>query len=363
MKRWGAFDATFFRKICFAVIPSLPGEVESTNVSPMRVLLVVFFLLGGVPGLRAFDPSDQDDSLSLVRHFVETDQPLGPGLQPGSYEPITGETITLMGGVDVVRMQDFVEFDMAMLSAFPDKALRIRNLGWSGDTVYRQQRPMFFYTKEGDSREGSVPDLRSKIDPGTMLLMFGKMESLDGLDRLQEFESAYDGLITELKTISSRVVLVAPSRFIEIGPAAELAESRNETLETYLACIDALAEKHGAIFFDPGEFEKIAYADNGVYLSDVGQKQLAVRLASVLGWRGQWFEGVEKLVTRKNVLWDQYYRPTNWAFLFGDRQNVPSSRDHEDTDKRWFEEELNRIPTMISDVEKELWKFAEGVKP
>ena len=63
-------------------------------------------------------------------------------------------------------------------------------------------------------------------------------------------------------------------------------------------------------------------------------------------------------VHRKNLLWQQYYRPTNWAFLFGDRQNVPSSRDHKDDDRRWFVEEIQRLPALIQEADEEIWKAA-----
>ena len=55
-----------------------------------------------------------------------------------------------------------------------------------------------------------------------------------------------------------------------------------------------------------------------------------------------------------------YYRPTNWAFLFGDRQNVPSSRDNEDPERRWFVEEIERILPLIAETDKKIWKYTEG---
>ena len=34
--------------------------------------------------------------------------------------------------------------------------------------------------------------------------------------------------------------------------------------------------------------------------------------------------------SEKNALWLRYWRPTNWAFLNGDRVSQPSSRDDQD---------------------------------
>ncbi|MDF1740015.1 MAG: hypothetical protein P1U86_12710 [Verrucomicrobiales bacterium] len=325
-------------------------------------------LLGCLFEANAFDPALQDDSQALVRHFKKPPNPVGPAIKEGSFVPNEGETISLMGGADVYLMRQSPDLDIAMLSAWKGKKLRVRNLGWSADTVYRQQRPMYFYTEKGDDREGSVPDLREKIDPGTMILMFGKMESLDGEARLSEFVTSYEALVSALKRFSERIVLVAPIPFSEAetpaqpgGDSRELAEERNVILAKYTEAIRALAERQGVRYFDSGDYEPGAFSGNGLYLSETGQRQFAVRLAKELGWKGEWHDGIEEEVRLKNQLWHQYYRPTNWAFLFGDRQSVPSSRDNEDPSRRWFEEEIQEIPSLIEASEKRLWKLTEGI--
>ena len=326
----------------------------------MRIAILLTVLIGGLFEAEAFDPAQQDDSQALVRHFKLPPDPVGPPIKAGAFVPNEGDTITLMGGADVYQMQEYHYFDVSMHSAWGDKSLRIRNIGWPSDTVYRQQRPMFFYTEKGDEREGSVPDLRKKIDPGTLLLMFGKMESLEGLSKLPEFEAAYEGLIVALKGYSQRIVLLSPTGFSPKGPAVELAEERNEVLKAYRQSVERLAARHALTFIKVGEFKENAYATNGVHLSKTGHGQLGVRIATELGWNGQWAEGIEPLVQKKNQLWYQYYRPTNWAFLFGDRQNVPSSRDNEDPERRWFVEEIERILTLIAETDKKIWKYTEG---
>lgn len=327
----------------------------------MRAAILLTVLFFGLFSAEAFDPALQDDSLALVRHFKLSPNPVGPSIEQGSFVPKQGETITLMGGSDVYLMREYPDFDLAMHSAWKGWELRIRNIGWSSDTVYRQQRPMYFYTDKGDDREGSVPDLREKINPGTMILMLGKMESLDGEGRLSEFEASYEALVQELKSQSKRIVLVAPIGFASVGPTADLADKRNAVLQKYKKRIQALAVKTEARFFDSGAYESNAFGEKGIYLSEIGQRQFAVRLAKELGWKGEWLDYLEKDVRLKNQLWHQYYRPTNWAFLFGDRQNVPSSRDNEDPGRRWFEEEIQGIPSLIVEVEKRIWKLSEGL--
>ena len=68
---------------------------------------------------------------------------------------------------------------------------------------------------------------------------------------------------------------------------------------------------------------------------------------------------LEDAIARKNLLWQQYYRPTNWAFLFGDRQHVPASRDNQNRDERWFVREIDTLPKLIAEAETEIHRYAK----
>ncbi|MEM9015673.1 MAG: hypothetical protein AAGC68_01570 [Verrucomicrobiota bacterium] len=331
-----------------------------------------FVLLGVLiaGSAQGFDPSQQDDSRALVRHFVEVEMPLEMPEDKGLLGEETGLTISLMGGADVFRLQEFGYLEVLLQSSFPEKKLRVRNLAWSGDTVYRQQRPMFFYTKDGDSREGSVPDGREKLEPGIFILSFGKLESLDGLDRLSEFEAAYEQLIRGLQKFTKRLILVEPVPFAEVGPAKVLARERNAVLAKYAEGIGALAERNAVKFAEVPDLSDDDFGRTGIHLSASGFFHWSKAVSNAVGARsgGESVGYPSKVpgflvmsILEKNRLWDQYYRPTNWAFLYGDRQHVPSSRGHKDSNERWFIEELDRLPELIEDKEEEIWNRAKEV--
>jgi hypothetical protein len=303
--------------------------------------------------------------LAVARHFLAPEEGKIPAWGDSQeFEPRPGETIALIGGATVLAMQDHGFFETHLQRAFPDRGLKVRNIAWQADTVYRQQRPMFFYTTVGDTREGSVPDQRKKIEPGIMVLRFGKMESLDGLDAMADFATAYQRLLDGLSSFSERIVLVAPEPFFEVGPAADLAGERNGILERYVELIREIAEERGYRFIDLFHPLKREPAEEvsrtGIDLTSFGQERLGLLLAENLieaelpKPNPERDEELRRLVLEKNQLWDQYYRPTNWAFLFGDRQHVPSSRDHRDTDRRWFVEELEKLPGLIAVTESEM---------
>lgn len=358
-------------------IPSLRASSGSRNILAMRVFPLIVSLLI-LPGLGvSFDPAQQDDSLALVRHFIEVESPLEMPEKEGLVSDRTGLTVSLMGGADVFRLQEFGFFEALLHTSFPDQKLRVRNLGWSGDTVYRQQRPMFFYTETGDTRDGSVPDGREKIEPGVLVLSFGKMESLDGLKRLEEFGQAYERLIGELQRFSKRIVVVEPVPFAKAGPAGGLADERNAVLDLYTRKIKAVAERKGVRVARMSSMPDNAFERTGIHLSGSGLAAWSMSVVQAFGavdTNGALAGGltrseilfdsglgplIERIV-RKNHIWNQYYRPTNWAFLYGDRQHVPSSRDHENNDRRWFVEELNQMPSLILESESEIWSLVKG---
>ncbi|MCG8603256.1 MAG: hypothetical protein MI807_24145, partial [Verrucomicrobiales bacterium] len=143
-------------------------------------------------------------------------------------------------------------------------------------------------------------------------------------------------------------------------------------LEKYVEVIASVAgRKQASVLTMANPFPPEAFDRMGLYLSEKGQRMWATNVSLGLGTgialpQDDFGRIVPKplreAILEKNHLWDQYYRPTNWAFLYGDRQQVPSSRDHKNPEKRWFVEELNRIPALIAEKENEIWELAKGEK-
>lgn len=282
------------------------------------------------------------------------------------WAPQVGEVIAFLGGTNVVEEQFDGYLEALLHQTWPDKKLQYRNLAWQADTVYRQQRPQYFYDAENrDQRPGSTHDTRKRVRPDTIVVRFGKMESLDGMDALPRFRKAYGALLDELLKLTPRVIVVTPTPFFKTGPAAELAEARNRVLVAYCLAIAELTEEKGLFMADLYQFEPDRdYSTNGIHLNEAGKKEVAERFVMQLTDRDleiDWdsVADIREVIQRKNQVWYQYFRPTNWAFLYGDRQHVPSSRDHEDSEKRWFPFELERALPMIAKMETEIHELAK----
>jgi hypothetical protein len=306
-----------------------------------------------------------DDSLGVLRSLI-AEEPVAPAFNNG-FSPRLGEAIVLLGGTDVVFQQSASYFETLATMTWADKKLRFRNLGWQADTVYRQQRPLYFYDPEHfDQQKGSSPDQRSRVEAGTVFLRFGKMESLDGLEALEKFDEAYSRLLDELTILTPRLVLITPTPFFNTGPAAGLANSRNAILASYVNEIRRLADQRKLPLIDL--FAEVSssspYSANGVHLNDEGQQFVARKMIEALtdkmvtvDFDSPEFETLRNRIAYKNSIWLQYYHPTNWAFLYGDRQSVPSSRDHEDSSKRWFPFEVEKARSLMEIEEIQIQKL------
>jgi hypothetical protein len=317
--------------------------------------------------ILAAAPAGGGEPGPLRRSFAETASP-APPFPEGRFEPRPGETVAWLGGTEIVDLDRHGFLEAGFHLAWPGLGLRWRNLAWQGDTVHRQARPMYFYTESGDPQPGSTPDTRERTEPGIVFVAFGKMESLEGAARLAAFREAYAGLIDELAPLTGRLVLVEPTPFFPRGPAAELAEGRNAVLASYAGAIGELAQERGLRFLRlPAAAWDAEMSDNGVHLNEAGHRLFAAELLAALGQgqdQGQELRGSEApaalrdAIARKNLLWQQYYRPTNWAFLFGDRQHVPASRDVDRREERWFLREIDALPGLIAEAEADIRRYA-----
>lgn len=311
-------------------------------------------------------PSQEGEPPVLRRSFAEVATPVPPfpeGERGPKFEPRPGETIAWIGGTEVCDLDRYGFLEAGIHLAWPDLGLRWRNLAWPGDTVYRQARPLYYYTKAGDPQPGSVPDHRERTEPGIVFIAFGKMESLEGTERLPDFVAAYAKRIGDLLPLTKRIVLVEPTPFFRSGPAANLASERNAMLSAYVEAIERLAADRNLLFLRSAAEWNAGMSDNGVHLNESGHLVFAHALRDQIGAGAR--QGDEDspplrdAIARKNLLWQQYYRPTNWAFLFGDRQHVPASRDVEKREERWFVREIDALPALVAGAEADIQRYAK----
>ena len=320
-------------------------------------------LLSVLPGLSG---AQENELPVLRRSFADVSVPVPPfpeGRSGPRFEPRHGETLSWIGGTETADLDRHGFLEAGIHLAWPDLELRWRNLAWQGDTVYRQARPLYYYTKKGDTQPGSIPDHRRRTEPGIVFIAFGKMESLDGPEHLPDFVEAYAKLLDDLLPLTKRIVLVEPTPFFQSGPAANHAGERNIGLSTYVGAIERLAAERHLLFVRSGAEWNAGMSDDGVHLNESGHLTFSHVVRDQIHGSARQGEAISPslrdAIARKNLLWQQYYRPTNWAFLFGDRQHVPASRDVENRDERWFVREIDALPALIGAAEEDVHRYAK----
>ena len=262
------------------------------------------------------------------------------------------DVVAFLGGTVMVKQMESGDLESFLTHAAGDRPVLFRDLSWQADTVYLRQRPRNF---------GTQTEALSRIGATVAVAAFGQMEAMVGKGRLPEFIEAYEVLLEEVRLRTEKIVLVTPYPFtvVEGKPHYPDLTGHNEAVVAYGAAIRELANRRGWICVDLGGFDTGGLTVDGIQLTPDGYekwarvvtRQLMGEPVAVLPER---WEVVREQIGRKNVLWRRFWRPTNWAFLYGNRQTQPSSLDHRPGYPRWFPEEINAIVPLIEEAEDQI---------
>ena len=295
--------------------------------------------------------------------------------QPFELKP--NDVIALTGGSNIERTRFNGYLQTSLIASKPELKIKVRNFGWEGDTVFEQWRDGGL-TENLDPKRAAA-EKRIQAETGTdswrqqrdwrqqlnevgatvVIAQFGQMESLNGVEKLPQFIKAYEKLIAEFADDGRRVVLVTPVPF-EGGPNAE---NPNLKLAAYSTAIKALAKRLGihCIDLSPWIIATMPQRmENGYQLNDAGHHMAAHSIAEGVGMKPVTNEAVRAQVLEFERLWFDYWRPMNWAFLTGDRTNVPYSKDWKDSTKRIFPQEMEDFRPLLDQAEKNIWAAIEG---
>ena len=290
--------------------------------------------------------------------------------------PSTGpaEVIALVGGSSLVAADQSGHLETLLVLRDPPHRRTIRSFAWEGDTVFSRPRPLNFPSLTQQLAQQRVT---------LVLVQFGQMESLAGLETLGEFRDAYIRLITGIQQAVPRVVLLTPTPFGATGPIdTQTARDRNRVLATYAQAILEIGRTlHVPVINLFGELsgpdlKPFQGTLDGVQLSPQGHLEVArivsgrelTSPAEVLpilpetNWEAATVDRVREAVVQKNRLWFRYWRPTNWAFLAGDRTEQASSRDHRDRSIRWFPKEMEEFVPLIESADAEIRRRATAAE-
>ena len=213
-----------------------------------------------------------------------------------SFELVDGDRVVLLGGTYVERMQSYGYFETLLFSAYPNRNITFRNLGWSGDDVRGLARAVFGAPEDGFKRlERDVTEAK----PSVIIICYGVNEAHTGTAGVEQFT---DGLLRLLETVEktgARIVLLSPMSYENLGPPLPDPTSYNGKLQVYRDAIKKIANERGCAFVDlynrldrikaeeVSKFPAIRdrLTDNGVHLTEYGYWRTAPQVARGLGAR------------------------------------------------------------------------------
>jgi hypothetical protein len=282
------------------------------------------------------------------------------------FVPQQDETIALIGGTEAVALAESGDLEARMMLQFPDTRFHFRNLAWEGDTVLRQDRPMNF---------GDLDQQLRRVNASTVLVMFGRQECLDcavgDVDRaasLAQFKASFRGLLDTVKKVTPNIVVIgAPPFESKEEPLPNLAK-QNELLQQFNSIMESVSRDEKALFAPVRSYGSYPpYTDDSNHLTSNGCDWVMASVWHDLNWGRvldyhsdvEIWTGYTAALRAKNRLWHDYWRPSNWAFLHGDRTQQPSSRDPVNPQLRFFPAEQEKYLPLIKDAEEKVYKLVE----
>jgi lysophospholipase L1-like esterase len=281
-----------------------------------------------------------------------------------------GDRIVLVGNTLAERMQLFNHFETLLHTRFADLQLVVRNLGWSGDTVTLQPRPLNF---------GDAASHLRKQKADVILSFFGANESFAGEAGLAQFEKDLDAYLSKHlearynEKSAPRLALVSPIAHERLPHLVHVdTAARNRELERYTNAMRRVATVRGVTFVDlftPTKRLMDAGTSpltiNGIHVNETGDRVVAALLLAGLGFEGRTLaeasgakldtlEGLRELVREKNQQFFYRWRPLNAEYVVGRRVEPFGSVN--------FPPEMKKLDEMVDDLDKQIWNRAQKAR-
>ena len=274
----------------------------------------------------------------LLAQMVSAQQTkdLSPALAAasGAFEFKDGERIVLLGSTVIEREQRYGHFETWLTLALGDKKVTVRNLGWSGDTVFGHARSYFGPPAEGIERLTKHLEM---IKPTVVILCYGGETAFERLGKLPDFLTGYRALLDLIreKSPGARLVIVSPPPLENLPPPLPDQTSTNKNLASLADALGKFARMQNCRYVDlfnamggipkSGSTARLL-TENGVHHTDEGYQVLAAKLIEGLGLTrpdvpATAVGDLRAAVKNKDTLFFNRWRPHNETYLFGFRKH------------------------------------------
>jgi lysophospholipase L1-like esterase len=267
----------------------------------------------------------------------------------------SGDRIVLVGNTLFERARLYGQLETTLqIAAGPEvKGITLRNLGWSGDSVFGDARSYFGPPAEGRDR---LKRNLGEVKPTVALLLYGSEAAMSvdqgwtddaphaaasaaGLEASRQlFLTGYQALIDQVRSASGEglreIVLISPPPLENLGAPLPDQTENNRRLASFRDGIRELAKKNTLRFVDlfaalggdsfKGDPARPALTEDGVNYSETGHVAIARELAKGLGYSEgalidqslPAYAELKSAIIEKDRLFFHRWRPANETYLF-----------------------------------------------
>jgi lysophospholipase L1-like esterase len=277
--------------------------------------------------------------------------------EPATFDFKADDRVVLLGTTVIEREQRYGYFESLLGVALADKQVSVRNLGWSGDTVFGDARSYFGPPAEGLTRLTAHLEL---IKPTVVILCYGTDLAHDGLSKLPDFLSGYRSMLELVRQKSApevRVIIATPPPLETLPPPLPDQSAANKNLASLRDALSKFARTQSAHFVDwfelMGGLPKAPVSqpltENGVHYTEQGYQKLAAALVKGLGLPAvdvpnAALDPLREAVKAKDFLFFNRWRPQNETYLFGFRKHEQGQNA----------KEIPMFDPLIGDAEKKI---------
>jgi len=207
---------------------------------------------------------------------------------PGPFQLLDGDRVVFLGDTLIERAQADDYLETRLTSRYPDRQIKFRNLGWSGDTVFGESRAGF----------GSVADgfqqLKQRVfeaQPTVVIVGYGGAASSAGEAGLDAFRKGLETLLNLIEETQATIVILSPLKQEDLGKPLPNPERFNHDRQLYSQVLNEIAQSRAYPFVNLyhllGDGQQVSgrpYTDNGIHLTSYGYWQASAFIEKGLGW-------------------------------------------------------------------------------
>ena len=250
--------------------------------------------------------------------------------QAAPFELRDGDRVVFIGGGFIERMQRHGYLEALLTTAYRDKNLTFRNLGWSGDNVWGESRGVFGLEAKGFER--LVKDVK-EAKPTVLAICYGANEAHAGEAGLPRFVEGLNKLLDTLADTQARVLFLSPYAYEGGHKRLPDPSPYNAKLQAYCNAIRRVAANRDAHYVSLVDLIEACEADqpltsNGIHLTGEGYRLAAAVIAQRLDPQltkadltsnpreADRLKKLRDTIGLKNELYFYRYRPQNETYLF-----------------------------------------------